>query len=95
MKTRNSYQQAEEQVQELLATLTNRGFLEFPGLRQIGISSTDVRGDALAMACQCAKERFNGRIAERWEGRLEAMAVYGIVDLEALTKFVSFWSSPL
>lgn len=89
---KHSFETAESAVYNLLASLTAHGLLEFPGLRELGLKK-DINGEALTMACECAKHRWNGEIAERWEGRLEAMHAYGLVDLIELQRFIEDWAS--
>jgi len=90
---RHSFEIADNAVYNLLATLTAHNLLEFPGLRELGLKPKDINGEALAIACMCAHARSNGEIAERLEGRLEAMHAYDLVDLTELRHFVEDWAS--
>ena len=90
---KHNFEIADNAVYNLLATLTAHGLFEFPGLRELKLKANDITGEALAMACVCAKSRSDGEIAERWEGRLEAMHAYGLVDLVDLRRFIKDWAS--
>jgi hypothetical protein len=86
MKT--SFEDADTEVYKLLATLQARNILEFPGLPALDMKPGDPKGEALAIAVVCTKARQEGSISDRWEGRLEAMHAYGIVDLVELRHFI-------
>jgi hypothetical protein len=86
-----SFEIAENAVYQLLATLTAHNLFEFPGRARMRINHSDIKGDAIAIACTCAKSRFEGKIQERTEARLETMHAYGLVDLVELRHFVEDW----
>jgi hypothetical protein len=90
---KHSFEVADSAVYHLLATLTAHNLLEFPGLKELRLKPSEIKGDALAMACVCAKARAEGHVAERWEGRLESMHAYGLIDLIELRHFVDDWAS--
>jgi hypothetical protein len=90
---KHNFETAGSAVYQLLATLTTHNLLEFPGLRELKLKSNDIKGEALAIACVCAQHRSNGEIADRWEGRLEAMHAYDLVDLVELRHYIEDWAS--
>jgi hypothetical protein len=85
---KRTFEEAEEATYNFLATLSHHNLFDFPGARELKLDPEDVRCDAIVIGCVCARDRLNGQINDRWEGRLEAMHMYNIVNLSKLKNFI-------